>query len=718
MQWDGNLVLYEGKKPRPGGLKWKNPDIEKAFKENPGFSPDGVMKPIWNSGTHGKGARYVSMQGDGNLVIYGDKGPIWASNTAGHPGARLTVHSEGYVCIVHNKEIIWWAPPEALGTTPGNPSAHHTSVTPVSALLPEGPSPTDGSPQTSDGKAARSELEVLRRENELLKVNLQTVLENVRGLSEEVRALKAQSNNDRAKQNHGASKGYEQDASATTPRRPSDGTSSRKLLLDRFKDQQVELVIEPVLPMTPSANLGGAGLRRMKAPEEIHILMAMQESPLIDIEKPRANDLAAEGDRLQSEDKRLKSQEVQLDQTGKALQARAEALRQEDGRLDTEQQRLGKVREDLIAEQGQVRHDKDQLEAYFQADQTAINNDITEYSKKAKTYKERADDYLKGFKYAAENGWGVDDRRCGVEYYNHLARTGELIEGAPRWIGNLSPRREEERAHWTRDAQAFNALCRDVRQRKRAIEDHVARSRAKGEEDSHRLRERVQAFNDRASTFERDGAAFSRRVEAFRAALKELKEQSADWQDRRRALVKQRAEWAKDYDGYLEKLRERPALVVRGPRQWVVFYAHDQMHIGHAFVAWIQEDEKQSATIVRAMGFYPGAGALPDPIPSDLGEFTTLIAGGQVPGEILDEYKRWNKESKAYLSVPVSREVFNRSQAVMKDWKDKPYRLHSKPQNCIDFVAQVARVCGLKLPVRSEFTFPVDYARKLKELNQ
>jgi hypothetical protein len=154
------------------------------------------------------------------------------------------------------------------------------------------------------------------------------------------------------------------------------------------------------------------------------------------------------------------------------------------------------------------------------------------------------------------------------------------------------------------------------------------------------------------------------------------------------------------------------------PRHWVVFYAHDQLRIGHTFVAWIHESEAEKATVMRAVGFYPGGGALPDPVPQDLDVFTWMIAGAPVPGQILDEFKRWNTKSEAYLTVEVSKAVFDKTQALVKEWKDKPYRLHTKPQNCVDFVHDVAKASGLKLPNRGDFKFPADYARKLRDLNK
>lgn len=145
-----------------------------------------------------------------------------------------------------------------------------------------------------------------------------------------------------------------------------------------------------------------------------------------------------------------------------------------------------------------------------------------------------------------------------------------------------------------------------------------------------------------------------------------------------------------DLERQLARLRESRPVAIQPPRansrHWVVFFAHDQMRIGHTFVAWIHEDENQQATVMRAVGFYPGAGALPDPLPTNLDVFTWMIAGGPVPGEILDEFKRWNPASTAYLTIPVSRDVFDRTQAIMREWQNKPYRLHTKPQNCIDWV--------------------------------
>lgn len=65
METDGNLVMYD------------------------------VDKPVWGSNTAGSGANITEMRDDGDLVIYheGDK-PAWSSRTRGHEGAVLTLQDD------------------------------------------------------------------------------------------------------------------------------------------------------------------------------------------------------------------------------------------------------------------------------------------------------------------------------------------------------------------------------------------------------------------------------------------------------------------------------------------------------------------------------------------------------------------------------------------------------------------------------------------------
>ena len=78
MQGDGNLVLYVGN------------------------------RPLWSSGTYGKAVIGVTMQTDGNLVIYSPQWqPLWHSNTWGKPGSYLVVQNDGNVVIYNPNCPIW-----------------------------------------------------------------------------------------------------------------------------------------------------------------------------------------------------------------------------------------------------------------------------------------------------------------------------------------------------------------------------------------------------------------------------------------------------------------------------------------------------------------------------------------------------------------------------------------------------------------------------------
>jgi hypothetical protein len=81
MQGDGNLVAY---------------------------APEG--RPIWASGTNGRGGVRVVMQYDGNLVIVAGNGTaVWATGTNGHPGSVLQVQDDGNVVIYAPGHVAVWA---------------------------------------------------------------------------------------------------------------------------------------------------------------------------------------------------------------------------------------------------------------------------------------------------------------------------------------------------------------------------------------------------------------------------------------------------------------------------------------------------------------------------------------------------------------------------------------------------------------------------------
>lgn len=81
MQPDGNLVLY-----------------------------DNQNKPVWESGTFGRGVVEAVMQPDGNLALKTRLGrTVWASDTDGARGARLTVQNDGNLVIANERGFPVWA---------------------------------------------------------------------------------------------------------------------------------------------------------------------------------------------------------------------------------------------------------------------------------------------------------------------------------------------------------------------------------------------------------------------------------------------------------------------------------------------------------------------------------------------------------------------------------------------------------------------------------
>jgi hypothetical protein len=81
MQGDGNLVLYA-----------------------PGYTP------IWASNTRGNNGAWLSMQGDGNLVVVARGGkPLWAAGTDNPSGSMLIVQSDGNTVIYTPGNVALWS---------------------------------------------------------------------------------------------------------------------------------------------------------------------------------------------------------------------------------------------------------------------------------------------------------------------------------------------------------------------------------------------------------------------------------------------------------------------------------------------------------------------------------------------------------------------------------------------------------------------------------
>lgn len=83
--------------------------------------------PLWATNTQGKPVAKAVMQNDGNLVLYdSQQHPLWNSGTAGHPRAYLAVQDDGNVVIYDGDAPIWQTATHSLGT----------SLTPMQKLTP------------------------------------------------------------------------------------------------------------------------------------------------------------------------------------------------------------------------------------------------------------------------------------------------------------------------------------------------------------------------------------------------------------------------------------------------------------------------------------------------------------------------------------------------------------------------------------------------------
>ena len=90
-QTDGNLVLY-------------NADESKDY---------------WASNTSGQAAGYLTLQDDGNLVIYSNMGvAYWATNTAGNPGATFFIQDDRNLILAAANGDILWTPNTCVSCSP------------------------------------------------------------------------------------------------------------------------------------------------------------------------------------------------------------------------------------------------------------------------------------------------------------------------------------------------------------------------------------------------------------------------------------------------------------------------------------------------------------------------------------------------------------------------------------------------------------------------
>lgn len=81
LQEDGNLVLYSGD-DAVWSTKTDGQKVERAeVQEDGNFVLYTAEKPVWASQTKGKKKVLLVLQDDRNLVLYSEEGPVWKSDT-------------------------------------------------------------------------------------------------------------------------------------------------------------------------------------------------------------------------------------------------------------------------------------------------------------------------------------------------------------------------------------------------------------------------------------------------------------------------------------------------------------------------------------------------------------------------------------------------------------------------------------------------------------
>lgn len=84
-QKDGNLVLYKRTFDARGRI------------------------PYWDTQTHGVPPSKLTMQGDGNFVLYSPEKAVWATGTHGNLGSKLQIQDDGNLVIVNSSGHAIWS---------------------------------------------------------------------------------------------------------------------------------------------------------------------------------------------------------------------------------------------------------------------------------------------------------------------------------------------------------------------------------------------------------------------------------------------------------------------------------------------------------------------------------------------------------------------------------------------------------------------------------
>jgi hypothetical protein len=128
MQDDGNLVAYNAVQPLWSSYGGRGTiQAVNIGQDRPIYSPSGQFMavvqgdgnfvvyrldaqrptPLWASGTGGTGAGVLSIQGDGNVVLYAGGRPVWATSTGSGSVVNLAMQDDGNLVLYAGDRPLW-----------------------------------------------------------------------------------------------------------------------------------------------------------------------------------------------------------------------------------------------------------------------------------------------------------------------------------------------------------------------------------------------------------------------------------------------------------------------------------------------------------------------------------------------------------------------------------------------------------------------------------
>lgn len=136
--------------------------------------------------------------------------------------------------------------------------------------------------------------------------------------------------------------------------------------------------------------------------------------------------------------------------------------------------------------------------------------------------------------------------------------------------------------------------------------------------------------------------------------------------------------------------------------EYAISIAAEEGELGHAFVVWNYGDATSSMTTQQVVGFYPQ---------SDKNTYKALF--GFSAGQIVDDS---NEKPEIKIIVSLNSEEYNKARRVFEKWNDsKNYLLGFS--DCTSFVAEIGSAVGLNMPSRLFAPYPIDYVKKIGDLN-